>query len=48
MMASRIERNLFVCLEGIQHMTIGYLVTGVISVLIAVYLFSALLWPEKF
>jgi K+-transporting ATPase KdpF subunit len=29
-------------------MPIGYLVTGAISILIAVYLFTALLWPEKF
>jgi len=29
-------------------MQLGYVVTGAISVLIAAYLFVALLWPEKF
>jgi K+-transporting ATPase KdpF subunit len=27
---------------------LGYIITGAISILIAVYLFAALLWPEKF
>ena len=35
-------------LKGIAQMQVGYIVTGAIAILIAAYLFAALLWPEKF